>query len=216
MSAQFTLGAYRPGQSPLHRARPGAKLAALFLFAIATMITANPWFTLAWLAVGVALALMSGLRGRDFWRISRGFLFIAVPLFAFQTWQNGWVHAFTIVGDLLALILAASAITAATKTGDMVDTVAWLLTPLARFGVDPDRIALAFSLTISAIPAIVGIAAQTRDAARARGLERNLRALVVPLVIRSVAHAQSLGEALGARGVGDAAGAGSGTGNPRA
>ena len=43
----------------------------------------------------------------------------------------------------------------------------------------------------------------TRDAARARGLERNPRAYLTPLVIRVVAHARATGDALHARGIGD-------------
>lgn len=203
MSTASPLGAYRAGRGPLHRLRPGAKLAGLFVVAIAVMATSGVWWTGAWITLGVTLALVSGLRGRDFWRVLRGFAFIGVPLFAFQAWQQGWQQGFTVVGNLLALILAASAVTASTASSDMLDTVAWLLRPLARLGIDPDRIALAFSLTITAIPSILGIARQTQQAARARGLERSLRARVVPLVLRTVAHAQATGEALAARGVGE-------------
>ena len=56
---------------------------------------------------------------------------------------------------------------------------------------------------IRAVPTTLDLARQTRDAARARGLERDPRARLVPLVIRSVAHARATGEALDARGVGD-------------
>ncbi|WP_017792614.1 energy-coupling factor transporter transmembrane component T family protein [Leucobacter salsicius] len=203
MSTNSPLGTYRAGRGPLHRLRPGAKLAGLFVVAIAVMMTSGVWWTAAWLALGIALALLSGLRGRDFWRVARGFALIAVPLFAFQSWQHGWERGFTVVGGLLALILAASAVTASTATSDMLDTVAWLLRPLARLGIDPDRIALAFSLTITAIPSIFAVAKETQHAARARGLDRSLRARIVPLVLRTVAHAQATGEALAARGVGE-------------
>ena len=58
-------------------------------------------------------------------------------------------------------------------------------------------------LLVRGIPLTLEIAAETRDAARARGLERNPRAHLTPLVIRVVAHARATGEALHARGVGD-------------
>lgn len=203
MSSNSPLGTYQPGRGPLHWLRPGAKLAGLFLLAIAIMATSGVWWTTGWLALGVTLALLSGLRGHDFWRVTRGFALIAIPLFAFQAWQHGWERGFTVVGNLLALILAASAVTASTATSDMLDTVAWLLRPLSRLGIDPDRIALAFSLTITAIPSILAVAKETQQAARARGLERSFRARVVPLVLRTVAHAQATGEALAARGVGE-------------
>lgn len=200
MNTASPLGSYLPGRSPLHRLRPGAKLAGLFTLAIAVMATSGVWWTAGWIALGTLLAFMSGLRGAGFWRVARGFALIGVPLFVFQAWQNGWQQGFTVVGNLLALIFAASAVTASTATNDMLDTVAWMLRPLARAGIDPDRIALAFALTMTAIPSILTIARETQAAARARGLDRSLRARVVPLVLRTVAHAQATGEALAARG----------------
>ena len=41
---------------------------------------------------------------------------------------------------------------------------------------------------------------ETRDAARARGLERNPRAVLIPAAVRMVAHARATGDALAARG----------------
>ena len=56
---------------------------------------------------------------------------------------------------------------------------------------------------ITSIPRISAIAAETRDAARARGLGRSPRAYLTPMAIRTVAHANLVGEALAARGLGD-------------
>lgn len=203
MSGFSPLGAYVPGTGPLHRLRPGAKLLGLFLFATVTIATRGIWWTAALLAIALGCAMLAGLRGRGLWRTTRGFLLIGIPLFAFQAWQHGWEHGVVTVGNLLALILAASALTASTAVDDMLDTVAWALGPLRPLGVDPDRVALAFSLVIRAIPGILGIARETGDAARARGLERNPRARLVPMVVRTVAHAQATGQALAARGIGD-------------
>lgn len=197
------LGAYLPGSGPLHRMRPGAKLLGLFLFATAVVATPGPIWAGALLAVAFTCAIVAGLRGRALWRATRGFLLIGVPLFAFQTWQHGWERGVSTVADLLALILAASAFTASTAVDDMLDTISWALRPLRPLGVDPDRVALAFSLVIRAIPSIIGVARETGDAARARGLERSPRARLVPMVVRTVGHAQATGQALAARGIGD-------------
>jgi biotin transport system permease protein len=59
------------------------------------------------------------------------------------------------------------------------------------------------ALTIRAVPVLTATFEQARDARRARGLERSARALLVPLVVRTVRHADQLGEALVARGVDD-------------
>ncbi|MBK0419810.1 energy-coupling factor transporter transmembrane protein EcfT [Leucobacter sp. CSA1] len=197
------LGSYLPGDTLLHRLRPGAKLVGLFVFATAAIALRSVPSTVAALVIAVALAATAGLRPREFGRVARGFAWVAVPLFAFQAWQSGWERGFAVVGTLLALILAASAFTATTATSDVTDTITWALHPLRRFGADPDRVALAFSLVIRAIPSVLGIAAETRAAARARGLERSPRAYIVPLVLRTVAHAQQTGAALQARGIGE-------------
>ena len=226
MISASPLGEYIARQSPLHRLRPGAKLLGLFAFAIAIMATGGPLFTTVGLVIGVVLAALAGLRGREFWRVSRRFALIAVPLLLFtstsaafardggwgasglivpsaDSWAAGFARGYSVIGDLFALILAASAVTASTAVDDMLDTITWLIGPLRRFGAKPERVALAFSLVIRAIPSILGIAHETGAAARARGLERDPRARVVPLVLRTVAHAQLTGEALAARGIGE-------------
>nr|WP_243752068.1 CbiQ family ECF transporter T component [Leucobacter weissii] len=183
--------------------RPGAKLIGLFAFAAAVVAVHGVASTAIALLLALALTALAGLRGRELWISTRGFVFVAIPLFAFQWWQRGWQHGFEVVGDLLAMILAASAVTASTAAADMLDTISWALRPFRRLGVDPERVALAFSLVIRSIPSILGIARETRTAARARGLERAPRALLIPFVLRTVAHAQLVGQALAARGVGE-------------
>lgn len=218
------LGSYLPGSGPLHRLRPGAKLLGLFVFAIVVVWVPGALSAAVALGIAALLAVLAGLRGRDFWRVARRFLLIAVPLFAFtmisdvlsltrgsggiesapiDAWFQGAARGFAVVGDLFALILAASAVTASTALEDMLDTITWLLRPLRGVGIPTEQVSLAFSLTITAIPNILGIALESHAAAKARGLDRSPRALVVPLVIRTVAHAQLTGEALAARGLGE-------------
>lgn len=203
MSVTSPLGAYITQRGPLHRLRPGLKLAALFVFAIAVIASGGWIYTTVSLVIGVALSLIAGMRGLDFWRMARGFSLIAIPLFAFQAWSNGWLRGYEVVGDLFALILTASAVTASTRASDMLDTIAWAIQPLQRFGVNTDRVALTFSLAIRMIPSIQDLSRETADAARARGLERSARARTVPLVLRTVAQAHLTGDALAARGIGD-------------
>lgn len=203
MTLTSPLGAYISRRGPLHRLRPGVKLAGLFAFALAVMLVEGWISTAAFLALAVGLALAAGLRGRDFWRVARGLALIAVPLFAFQAWSGGWERGVEVVGDLLALVLAASAVTASTAASEMLETITWALRPLARFGVHTERVALTFSLAMRSIPGVQELSRETAEAASARGLGRSLRARTVPLVLRTVAQAQLTGEALAARGIGD-------------
>jgi biotin transport system permease protein len=204
--------------------RPGAKLLGLFGFATAVVWAPSALSTTIALGIATTLSLIAGLRGRHFWRVTRGFPLIGVPLFAFtavgaawsassgfeglwsappELWLHGLSRAYIVVGNLFALMLAASAVTASTALEDMLDTITWALRPLGRIGLPSEQVSLAFALVITAIPNILSLAHETRDAARARGLERSLRALVVPLALRTVAHAQLTGDALAARGLGE-------------
>ena len=197
------LGSYLPGNSVLHRLRPGAKLLGLVAFAAAAIALRAPITATIALAVAILLSLVTGLRGRDLAGTLARFLIIAVPLLAFHAWQHGIWHGVAVVATLFALILAASAFTASTAVDDTVDTITWALGPLRRFGVKPELVALAFSLVIRAIPTTIALAHTTREAARARGLGAHPRAYITPFVVRTVAHAHQTGEALHARGIGD-------------
>lgn len=224
MTHATPLGSYLPGTSLLHRLRPGAKLLGLFIFATAVVWAPSVLSTTVALGITATLSFIAGLRRRDFWRVTRRFLLIGLPLFAFTAisavwsatpgldglwsapaglWLHGLTRAYTVVGNLFALMLGASAVTASTALEDMLDTIAWILRPLGRFGLPTEQVSLAFALVITAIPNILTLARETGDAARARGLERSLRARVVPLALRTVAHAQRTGEALASRGLGE-------------
>lgn len=193
--------------APLARLSPGWKLLGLALFGIA-VIAVPGWIpALVATGIGLALTLLSGVWGSsrrsELLRPLRAFAVVGALLFAFQLWQHGWERATEVVAGLLALLLAAIAVTASTAVDDMLDAIARALSPLRPLGVDPERVALAFSLAIRSLPLAFAVARDTRDAARARGLERSLRAFAVPFALRMVLHARDTGAALHARGLGD-------------
>ena len=203
MSTTGLIGLYQPGTTVLHRLSPGAKLIGLFTFSLAVVVVRGPWSALGFLAFAVALAFVARMPLRTTLRTLRGFAVVAALLLAFNIWQNGWAQAVEVVADLLAMILAATVLTATTAVDDLLDTITWSLGPFRPVGVDPERVALAFSLTLRAIPGTLELAAESRDAARARGLERSSRARTTPLVLRAVARARDTGDALHARGIAD-------------
>ena len=197
------VGLHRPGTTWLHRLPAGVKLLGLLVLGTVVVLARGPWSGAVALAVALALAAYGGLGAREGLRTLRGLLLVAVLLGAFQAWSNGWPRAVESVGDLLALVVLATVVTLTTPVDEVLDALTWALRPLRPLGVDPDRVALTFSLALRAIPTTVAIAEETRDAAVARGLERSPRARLVPLVVRVVAHARATGDALDARGVGD-------------
>ena len=104
-----------------------------------------------------------------------------------------WVHAVTTVGVLTALLLLATLISLTTPTSEIVQALVVLVRPLRRFGIDPDRVGLLLALGIRAVPQVVDLALTIRDAQRARGLTADPRAFAVPLIVRSLRHADQPG-----------------------
>ena len=197
------LGTYRPGHTLLHRLPAGPKIGLLAAYGIATVVARGPWSAVGFLAFSLLLVAWVRLPLRRVLRSLRPLLLVIVLVTAFQVWQRGWPTAIHVIGDLLALVIAALVFTGTTRIDAMLDAISRGLGPFRRFGVNPEKVALAFSLMIRAIPGILEIAHETRAAAKARGLERNPRALLVPMAIRTVAQAYETGAALHARGIGD-------------
>lgn len=197
------IGLYRAGSSPLHRAGAGVKLLALLVATTALVLVRSPLavvvgvavvavaFAVARMPVGVAWAQVRPLR----W-----FVVLLVPL---QVWSGGWSAAVVTVGTLLVSVSAAAVVTLTTRVSAVLDVIERAAGPLRPLGVDPERVGLVLALTIRAVPVLASTLDEVRDARRARGLERSPRALLVPLVVRTLRHADRLGEALVARGVDD-------------
>jgi len=197
------LGVYQPGSTFLHRTPAGVKVVALTTLSVLTVVVRSPVTSGAIVVLAVVLLLVARVRAGSVGRTLRGLLVVMTLLAAYQTWQRGWEHAFTVVGALVALVLLATVLTVTTQVDEMVDTLTRALRPFRRLGVNPELVALAFSLMVRGIPATLEIARETRQAALARGLDREPRAMLTPMVIRVVAHARATGDALHARGIGD-------------
>lgn len=197
------IGVYQPGTTLLHRMPAGAKLVGMAVISVVTVVYRSPVTSVLLLVAVAALLAVARVRLSLLLRTLRGLLVVMTVITAYQVWQQGWQHAVTVVGALVGLILLATVLTVTTSVDEMLDTVTRALGPFRRIGVDPDLVALAFSLMIRGIPTTIELAGETRQAAMARGLERNPRALITPMVLRTVAHARATGEALHARGVGD-------------
>ena len=197
------IGSYVAGTSVVHRARAGLKLAALTAFLTALAIWRSPAVVAGGLVLVALAAALSGVGARHVLAQVRPVLPVLLVVAVAQVWLADLRAAAVVTGSLLLAVAAAGLVTLTTRTQDLLDAVVVALRPLRRVGVDPDRVGLLLALTIRSVPVLVGLAADVRDARRARGAERSLRAFAVPLVIRAVRHADLLGEALAARGVDD-------------
>ncbi len=205
----FLVAGYVPGSSFFHRLGLGVK--ALLLFGVAVVSLASPLISVSVgvsatsvaLAAVVAAHFVAGLPWRRLWRAVRMMLIFLVLIAAYQWWQFGAAVAWQVIAAIVATVLASNILTATTPVDELLDGLAALVQPLQRFGADPERFSLTVALMLRSIPFVIGAFADVRDAARARGLERNLLARSLPVVIATVAYARNTGEALAARGLGD-------------
>lgn len=203
----FLLANYVPGSTLVHRCPLWLK----FLVVVGAGFTSfliTDWLVSALVLAAVsAIFLLSGAGLRRLVRAVRPLVPVLAVIGLFQWWQLGAPTAARIVLNILVCVVAASVLTATTPMQRLLDGVASLATPLRRFGADPERFALTIAIMLRSIPFIAGTFSDVRDAAKARGLERNPRALVLPVFITTVAYARQTGEALAARGLGEPDGA---------
>jgi biotin transport system permease protein len=197
------IGLYQAGSSVLHRIPAGWKLLGMLLAIVAVVAATRPWqlgVAAGLVAVGFAIARIPlRVAWAQLWPMRWIILFVAL----FQVIFSGPERAIMVCGSLLISVSIAALVTLTTRVTEMLDVCQWLLRPLRRVGVDPDRVGLVLALTIRCIPLLVGIVRDVSDARKARGAGFSLRAMAAPAVVRALRSADAIGDALIARGVDD-------------
>lgn len=185
----------------MHLMPATVKLAIFVVLTIgASLLPRHPAAAAGMLGTAVALFLAARLPvaflAAEVWRL-RGLILVLLLIVGVFVSP---LAAATTTARVVAILLLASLLTATTRMSDLVAVLHRMLGPLRRFGVDPDAVALAISLSLTMIPVISGFAAQIGDAQRARGLRPGIRG-TVPLLVRTLRHADIVGDALVARGL---------------
>jgi biotin transport system permease protein len=197
------LGLFVPGSSPVHRVPAGVKLVVLLAAGVGSVFLDRPWQFAAVLVAVLGCYRLAGLTLRTVLSQVRPLLWVVAAVAVFHVVVNGWERAFVVVGAIAALVLLAGLVTLTTRTTALVDASVAALRPLGRLGVRPERVGLMLALGIRSVPVVVGLAEEVRQAQLARGLSASPRAFAVPLIVRSLRHADALADALVARGVDD-------------
>ncbi|AJT40887.1 energy-coupling factor transporter transmembrane component T family protein [Psychromicrobium lacuslunae] len=208
----FLIGQYVPGDSFLHRMRYLYKLLGMAVVGVLCYLLPL-LFPPSWLVLGLLLlaVLLLFMAARLPWRALLGPIKLLWPVLlilgAYQCLIQGFIAGVLIAANILLVMLscvyAASLLSLTSKSQEILDGLTSLVRPLRWLGADPERFALTVSMMFRSIPYLLGAYADVHDAAKARGLERSVKAHLMPTVISTVALAQSTGEALAARGIGD-------------
>ncbi|WP_217184161.1 energy-coupling factor transporter transmembrane protein EcfT [Streptomyces sp. AC495_CC817] len=192
---------YFARDSVVHRLGAGTKLLILAVCALVLSLVPQTAVSVAAVLAGVGgLYLLARLPlmvlGGEVWRLRWLIVVLGVALAVFVDPLAAWIST----GRVVAIVLLAGLLTLTTRMGDLLHVLRRLLVPLRRIGVDPEAVGLTVALTITMVPVVAGFAAQVQEASRARGVRPGIRG-VVPLMVRTLRHADEVGDALAARGI---------------
>ncbi len=221
----ITLGQYFPGNSPIHRLDPRAKLIALILYIVALFLA--EWFVsyaivLATLILVVALstvkpkALLRGMKPILFLLIFTGVLNMfytpgreLVSFWIFTITYEGILHAFFMVVRIMMLISCTFLLTYTTSPLALTDGLEGLLSPLKKIKVPVHELAMMMSIALRFIPTLIEETDKIMSAQRARGADfdsgnliqkaKALIPLLVPLFISAFRRADELATAMECR-----------------
>lgn len=192
---------YQPGDTPLHRTAAGPKLAMLLVAGVAIALTTGLVLLAAAALLGVAILAIARPPARLVRGQAIGLAFVTAVILALSALAGVWQDGVIFVLRVVALVSLATAVTVTTRTSAIQDLIA---DGLGRFGPAgeraADRLGLAVALVIRFVPELVAHAATLDEARKARGLKASAPRLLVPMLVRTLATADAVAEALDARG----------------
>lgn len=189
-----------PGNTWLHRAPAGFKLAVLALSSSALMWEPSPLLLLVACALVCLSVRCAGASLRQVWQQLRPLVWMLLVLGGLSVWSQGVWQALEMVLRLFTLVLAALVVSMSTPLTQMMQVVVWLLGPLQRLGwVNAEKVALGFGLTLRLIPELGVQWQDIREAQLARGLTPSPLTMGVPMLLRTLRRADEIAEAIDAR-----------------
>lgn len=193
---------YVEGNGWLHRLSARKKLIGLAVFSL--ILFASRDIVLLSILTTLAAITYFTISPRDWREMARRLrpvflLIIAVALFnlLIATKHDAAVTLFRLSG----LMFAAASVTSTTTISAFMDEVTALAMPLERIGLlKAADIGLAVGLVMRFVPDITNRYQTIRDAHQARGLKVKWRTSIVPLIILTLKDADSIADAIDARG----------------
>ena len=221
----ITLGQYFPGESPIHRLDPRAKLVSMICYIVALFL--GKWFVtyavlLLVLAVVVKVstvkpkALVRGLKPVVFILVFTAVLNVfytpGEPLASFWIFtitREGVLHAFFMVVRIIMLITCTFLLTYTTSPLALTDGLESLMGPLKKIHVPVHELSMMMSIALRFIPTLIEETDKIMSAQRARGADfdsgsliqraKALIPLLVPLFISAFRRADELATAMECR-----------------
>ena len=196
-------GLYVPGQSVFHRLSAGPKYLIMIALTVPAAVLRDWRLGLACLVVAMGLLAACRIGLARAWRLPAMVWVLVAMLLGYHLLSATPGRGVNAAAVFLVAIYVSRLLTSTTPGGELIDALIAGLRPLAVFGISAERVGLAVAVMLRSIPVLLDSFGQVRQAAMARGREHRLFALVTPVVVRAVGHAQATGAALAARGLGE-------------
>ncbi len=221
----ITLGQYFPGESPIHRLDPRAKLVAMACYIVALFLGRRLVTYGILLLALAAVVKVSTVKPRALVRGLKPVVFILVftavlnifytpgePLASFWIFtitREGIVHAFFMVIRIVMLITCTFLLTYTTSPLALTDGLESLMGPLKKIRVPVHELSMMMSIALRFIPTLIEETDKIMSAQRARGADfdsgnlaqraKALIPLLVPLFISAFRRADELATAMECR-----------------
>ena len=225
MLKDVTLGQYFPGNTPIHKLDPRAKILALGCYIVALFLAdgfSGYGFMLLVLAMVSAMArikpktLLSGLKPLLFILIFTGVLNLfygtgepLVKLWVFSITWSGIKSAVFMVLRIMILVCGTFLLTYTTSPLSLTDGLEGLLSPLKKIRIPVHELSMMMSIALRFIPTLIEETDRIMSAQRARGASFDtgklkdraaaLLPLLVPLFISAFRRAEELATAMECR-----------------
>ena len=228
MLKDVTLGQYFPGQSPLHRLDPRAKILGTILYIVLVFFARSFPAYAALLAALIVLCAVSGISLKLILKGLKPVVFIAAftaivnlfwtagegaPLVEFwivRIYPEGIYSAIFMLLRILSLVIGTSVLLTYTTTPmDLTDALERLLKPLKFIGVPVHEFAMMMTIALRFVPTLVEETQKIMNAQKARGADfesgnliRRVKSLIpvlIPLFISSFRRADDLAIAMECR-----------------
>ena len=221
----ITLGQYFPGNSPIHRLDPRAKLVGMICYIVALFL--GKWFVTyaLLLLVLVAVVAVSTVKPKALLRGLKPVVFILVftavlnifytpgetlaSFWIFTITREGVLHAFFMVVRIVMLITCTFLLTYTTSPLALTDGLESLLGPLKKLHVPVHELSMMMSIALRFIPTLIEETDKIMSAQKARGADfdsgnllqraKALIPLLVPLFISAFRRADELATAMECR-----------------
>ena len=187
------------GKTFVHRLPAGLKLFIVFFVSIGLFYFASLPLAIVSLIVVWCLFFLAGFPFFKPVLELKKISWLLAALFIVQYFSVNFESAALIVIRLSSLLLLATLVTLTTPFSRMMACFEKLFSFMRVFGVNPAKISLGLSLTLRFIAVFSDISQEVREAQKARGLEKSVFAVIMPVLIRSLKVQADVAAAIEAR-----------------